>query len=216
MRMASMTLSRRRLLQGASALAAATLAPGRLLAQPVRSAAAPGAPLPARSELLIRGATVLTMDPAVADLAGGDVHVREGSIIAVAQKIEAPAAAGIDGTGIICIPGFVDTHFHMWTSAFRLFIRADAPALGYFPVTARLGVLMQPEDNYRAARLAAVDAISAGITTIHNWAHNTRSPEHADAELSAMRDMGIRGRFAYGTPLGHPDDRSEERRVGKE
>ncbi len=204
--MASMTLSRRRLLQGASALATATLAPGRLFAQPVRSAAAPGAPLPARSELLIRGATVLTMDPAVADLAGGDVHVRDGSIIAVAQRIEAPGAQVIDGTGMICIPGFVDTHFHMWTSAFRLFIRADVPALGYFPVTARLGTLMEPEDNYRAARLAAVDAISAGITTIHNWAHNTRSPEHADAELSAMRDTGIRGRFAYGTPVGLADD----------
>jgi cytosine/adenosine deaminase-related metal-dependent hydrolase len=204
--MASMTLSRRRLLQGASALATATLAPGRLFAQPVRSAAAPGAPLPARSELLIRGATVLTMDPAVADLAGGDVHVRDGSIIAVAQRIEAPGAQVIDGSGMICIPGFVDTHFHMWTSAFRLFIRADVPALGYFPVTARLGTLMQPEDNYRAARLAAVDAISAGITTIHNWAHNTRSAEHADAELSAMRDTGIRGRFAYGTPVGIADD----------
>ena len=204
--MANMTLSRRRLLQGASALATATVAPGRLFAQPVRSAAAPGAPLPARSELLIRGATVLTMDPAVADLAGGDVHVRDGSIVAVAQKIEAPTAEVIDGTGMICIPGFVDTHFHMWTSAFRLFIRADVPALGYFPVTARLGALMQPEDNYRAARLAAVDAISAGITTIHNWAHNTRSPEHADAELSAMRDTGIRGRFAYGTPVGIADD----------
>ena len=204
--MANTTLSRRRLLQGASALATATVAPGRLLAQPVRSAAAPGAPLPARSELLIRGATVLTMDPAVADLAGGDVHVRDGSIVAVAQKIEAPTAEVIDGTGMICIPGFVDTHFHMWTSAFRLFIRADVPALGYFPVTARLGALMQPEDNYRAARLAAVDAISAGITTIHNWAHNTRSPEHADAELSAMRDTGIRGRFAYGTPVGIADD----------
>ena len=204
--MASMTLSRRRLLQGASALATATVAPGRLFAQPILGAAAPGAPLPARSELLIRGATVLTMDPAVADLAGGDVHVRDGSIVAVAQKIEAPAAQVIDGTGMICIPGFVDTHFHMWTSAFRLFIRADVPALGYFPVTARLGALMQPEDNYRAARLAAVDALSAGITTIHNWAHNTRSPEHADAELSAMRDTGIRGRFAYGTPVGIADD----------
>src|ERR1041384_8139852 len=206
MRMASMTLSRRRLLQGATALAAATLAPRRLFAQPVRSAAVPGAPLPARSELLIRGATVLTMDPAVADLAGGDVHIRDGSIVAVAQKIEAPGAQVIDGSGMICIPGFIDTHFHMWTSAFRLFIRADVPALGYFPVTARLGALMQPEDNYRAVCLGAVDALAAGITTVHNWAHNTRSPEHADAELSAMRDMGLRGRFAYGTPLGLPDD----------
>jgi cytosine/adenosine deaminase-related metal-dependent hydrolase len=146
------------------------------------------------------------MDPAVPDLVGGDVHVRDGAIMAVAQKIEAPAPQVVDGNGMICIPGFIDTHFHMWASLFRTFVRADVPALGYFPVTARLGPLMEPEHHYRSSRLAAIDAIAAGITTVHNWAHNTRSPEHADADLSAMRDMGIRGRFAYGTPVGLADD----------
>jgi 5-methylthioadenosine/S-adenosylhomocysteine deaminase len=207
MHMARTTLSRRKLLRGAAAVGLAPLAPRRLFAQQgARNAGAPGAPLPPRGELIIRGATVLTMDPAVSDLAVGDVHVRDGAIIAVAQKIDAPAAQVINASGMFCIPGFVDTHFHMWTSAFRLFVRADVPALGYFPVTARLGPLMEPEHHYRSVRLAAADAIAAGITTVHNWAHNTRSPEHADAELSAMRDMGIRGRFAYGTPVGLADD----------
>ena len=86
--------------------------------------------------MLIRGATVLTMDPAVSDLAVGDVHVRDGTIIAVAQKIETSSAQVIDGSGMIC-PGFVDTHFHLWNSMFRLYVRADVPSLGYFPVTAR-------------------------------------------------------------------------------
>jgi cytosine/adenosine deaminase-related metal-dependent hydrolase len=48
--------------------------------------------------------------------------------------------------------------------------------------------------------------LSAGATTIHNWAHNIRSPGHADAELRAMRDVGVRGRLAYGTPQGIPDE----------
>ena len=43
------------------------------------------------------------------------------------------------------------------------------------------------------------------MTTVHNWAHNIRSPDHADAELAAMRDTGIRGRFAYGPAQGMPD-----------
>jgi hypothetical protein len=206
MHMTQTTLSRRRLLGSVATAALTALAPRGLFAQAARNAAAPGAPLPPRGEFVIRGATVLTMDPAVPDLAAGDVHVRDGAIIAVAQQIEAPAAQVIDGAGMICIPGFIDTHMHMWTSAFRLFVRADVPALGYFPVTARLGPLMEPEHSYRAVRLGAVDALAAGITTVHNWAHNTRSPEHADAELSAMRDMGLRGRFAYGTPVGLSDD----------
>jgi len=193
-------------------LGAAVMGTGALMPQKVfeqqaaRNASAAAAPLPPRGEFLIRGATVLTMDPAVPDLAGGDVHVRDGAIVAAAQKIEAPSAQTIDGAGMICMPGFIDTHFHMWNALFRPFVRADVPALGYFPVTARLGPLMAPEDSYRSVRLAASDALAAGITTVHNWSHNTRSAEHADAELSAMRDMGIRGRFAYGTPVGLADD----------
>ena len=206
MQMMDNTFSRRRLMQGTAAMGTALLPRGLLAQQAARTAGAPGAPLPARGELLIRGATVLTMDPAVPDLAAGDVHVRDGAIVAVAQKIEAPSAQVVDGTGMICIPGFVDTHFHLWNSMFRLFVRDDVPTLGYFPVTARLGPLMGPEDSYRSVRLGAAEALAAGVTTVHNWAHNTRTPEHADAELSAMRDMGVRGRFAYGTPVGLSDD----------
>jgi hypothetical protein len=69
-----------------------------------------------------------------------------------------------------------------------------------------IGPLMEPEDSYRSVRLGAAAALAAGVTTVHNWSHNTRSPEHGDAELSGMRDMGIRGRFAYGTPVGMADD----------
>src|SRR3954451_15942513 len=204
MHMTGRTFSRRQMLQSAAAMAAAALAPRSLFAQ--QAARTPAASLPARGEFVIRGATVLTMDAAVPDLVAGDVHVRDGTIVAVAQKIQASAAQLIDGAGMICIPGFVDTHFHMWNALFRPFVRADVAALGYFPVTARLGPLMRPEDSYRSVRLAATDAIAAGITTVHNWSHNTRSPEHADAELSAMREMGMRGRFAYGTPVGLADD----------
>ena len=200
-------LTRRGLMQAAAASATATLMPRALPAQQApHGAAAPSPSLPARGEFLIRGATVLTMDPAVPDLAGGDVHVREGTIVSVAQKIEMPSAEAIDGADMICIPGFVDTHFHLWNSMLRLYVRADVPALGYFPVTARLGPLMGPRDSYRSVRLGVAEALAAGVTTVHNWSHNTRSPEHANAELSAMREMGIRGRFAYGTPIGMPDD----------
>jgi cytosine/adenosine deaminase-related metal-dependent hydrolase len=184
------------MLKGTIALTALGAATGQLAAQssPTRSAASPAAPLPPRGEFVIRGANVLTMDPALGDLPTGDVHVRDGAIVAVGPRIEAPNARIIDGAGMICMPGFIDTHWHLWTSMFRPFIRADVNAVGYFPVSNRLGVLMTPEDSYRSVRLGIAEALSAGVTTVHNWAHNVRSPDHADAELSAMRDTGIRGR----------------------
>jgi 5-methylthioadenosine/S-adenosylhomocysteine deaminase len=198
----------RRTMLSATALGALVAASGELLGQqPVsRSAAAPGAPLPPRRELVIRGASVLTMDPSLGDFETGDVHVRDGAIVAIGPRIELTNAQIIEGRGMICMPGFVDTHWHLWTSLFRPFVRADVNALGYFPVSNRLGQLFTPEDSYRSVMLGIAEALSAGVTTVHNWAHNVRSPDHADAELSAMRDAGIRGRFAYGPAQGMPDD----------
>jgi cytosine/adenosine deaminase-related metal-dependent hydrolase len=85
-------------------------------------------------------------------------------------------------------------------------MRADDPKKTYFPVTFALGVHYTPEDSYRAVRLGLAEALSAGVTTTHNWAHNVRSPKHADAEVQAMRDSGLRGRFAYGPALGMAND----------
>jgi 5-methylthioadenosine/S-adenosylhomocysteine deaminase len=205
--MTGIRLSRRSMLKGASALGTLAAASPRALAQSAsRTVSAPGAQLPPRGEFIIRGATVLTMHPAIGDLTPGDVLVRNGEIIAVATKIDATAAETIDGTGMICMPGFIDTHWHLWTSFFRPFVRSDAGPLGYFPVTSRLGQHFTPDDSYRSVQLGIAEALSAGVTTVHNWAHNIRTPEHADAELAAMRDTGIRGRFAYGPAQGMPDD----------
>jgi cytosine/adenosine deaminase-related metal-dependent hydrolase len=200
-------MSRRTMLKGATALGALIAASGELRAQQVsRTAAGPGAPLPARGEFVVRGATVLSMDPNVGDFASGDVHVRDGAIVAVRPQIEAANVQVIDGRGMICMPGIIDTHWHLWTSLFRPFVRADVNEFGYFPVSNRLGQLMTPEDSYRSVLLGLAEALSAGVTTVHNWAHNVRSPEHADGEIAAMRDAGIRGRFAYGPAQGMPDD----------
>jgi len=201
-------MSRRTMLKGAGALGALVATSGELFGQqPVsRSAAVPGAPLPPRRELLVRGATVLTMDPNLGDFETGDVHVRDGAIVAIGPRIDLPNAGIMEGRGMLCMPGFVDTHWHLWTSLLRPFVRADVNELGYFPVSNRLGQLFTPEDSYRSVTLGIAEALSAGVTTVHNWAHNVRSPDHADAELSAMRDAGIRGRFAYGPAQGMPDD----------
>src|SRR3954452_4922958 len=194
-------MSRRAMLGGATAVGALAAASSELLAQAPRRTP----PLPMRREFVIRNATVLTMDPNIADLPRGDVHVRDGAIVAVGPRLNVRARA-IDANGMICMPGIVDTHWHLWTTLFRPFVRADVDAVGYFPVSSRLGQLMAPDDSYRSVRLGVAEALSAGVTTVHNWAHNVRSPEHAVAELTAMRDMGIRGRFAYGPAQGMPDD----------
>lgn len=199
-------IDRRTVLAGTGALGAVSLIGAPAIAQNAGGSGS-AAPLPARGEFVVRGAHVLSMDDHVGDLPVGDVHVRDGAIVAVAADVSAPGAQVIEGKGMICMPGFVDTHWHHWTTFLRPLMQADDPKRTYFPVTFALGLHYTPEDSYRSVRLGIAEALSAGVTTTHNWAHNVRSPAHADAEVKAMRDGGIRGRFAYGPAQGMPADK---------
>ncbi len=168
-------------------------------------------------ELIVRGGCVLTMDPALGDLPCADLHIRDGAIVAVGPSIDVEGVPEIDARDMIVLPGFVDTHWHLWNSALRALVRGDDPQHGYFPVTLGTGPLFTPEDSYRSVRLGLAEGLLSGITTVQNWAHNTRSPAHADAELRAMAEMGQRGRFAYGwgqeQPLDQPMDLEDLARV---
>jgi len=203
--MSAHTIDRRTVLKAAAAFAATGLASCASVG-PTGPGGRPSGALPARGEFVIRGATVITIDPKIGDFASGDVHVRDGAIIAVAPAISAGPATVLDGRGMICMPGFVDTHWHLWTSALRPLMRVDQPERGYFPVSTRLGALYTPQDSYANVRLGLAEALSAGATTVHNWAHNVRSPAHADAELRAQRELGMRGRFSYGPAQGMPNE----------
>jgi cytosine/adenosine deaminase-related metal-dependent hydrolase len=83
----------------------------------------------------------------------------------------------------------------MWSALGRNFIR---DGLGYFQAKAATSSLFQPDDFYNSVMLGLVEMANAGITTVHNWSHNTRTPAHADAELRAHRESMLRARYAYG------------------
>jgi cytosine/adenosine deaminase-related metal-dependent hydrolase len=181
---------RRTLLAGAAAL----------LAGPVRAQAG--------GEVLIRGAHILTMDPALGDLTG-DIHVRDGAIVAVAASVQAASAQTIDGAGMVALPGIVDTHWHMWNSLLRGLV-GGTPPTGYFPTIQKYGPYYTPQHTYAATRLALAEAVNAGVTTVHNWAHNTRDPGHARASLRAHEDSRARARFGYGSPQGLAPDKLQD------
>jgi 5-methylthioadenosine/S-adenosylhomocysteine deaminase len=158
--------------------------------------------LPRRESFVIRGAYVLTMDPDLGDLPSGDVAVRDGRIVAVGERLRGRGRE-LDGRGTIVMPGLIDTHWHLWTTLHRSMANSS-PANGYFALNVRLGVQFRPEDIYHGVRLALAEALSSGITTVHDWSHNIRGPAYADANLRAHQEVGLRARFSYGTPQGHP------------
>ena len=184
------------------------VAAGALSGAPFRSSLAQqrADPMTVRSEFLIRNAYVLTMD-AAGDIAGGDVHVRGGAIAAVGRNLTAPGAEIIDGTGMLVLPGFVETHWHVWTTLLRS-LSGDRQEHGYFPTSRTVGTFYTAEDMYAAGKLAAAEAVHSGITFLHDWCHNVRAPEYAEAALRALAESGIRARFSYGSPTGASNDAS--------
>ena len=150
-------------------------------------------------DLVIRGGTVVSVDPAIGTLNEADVLVRDGRIAEVGRGLGGGAGARdaevVDASRMIVMPGLVETHWHMWSSLGRNFVTED---FEYFPAKWATSALYEPEDFYRSVALGLAEALNAGITTVHNWSHNTRTPEHADAELSAHRDIPARARYAYG------------------
>jgi len=199
--------SRRSFMRGAGALAASTLFGSPLMAQ--GPAGDTGARLPARDEFVIRNAYLLTMEADLGEIASGAVHVKDGAIAAVGAEVNAPGVRAIDGTGMIVMPGLVETHWHMWNTLFRSFA-GDKPEEGYFPTVARFGQQMTPEDVFQSTRLSAAEAINSGITFVHSWCHNVRSQAHAEADVRALAETGIRARHSCGWPQGLPDTQSAD------
>ena len=152
---------------------------------------------------LIKGGTVLTLDASIGDFATGDVLIEDDRIVAVGPNLEAADAEVIDAAGMIVMPGFVDTHRHIWEGLLRN-IGTDVPLEGrtsYISfVLHKLAPAFRPEDAYLGDLISALGAIDAGITTLLDWSHIQASPAHTDAVIQALEDSGMRAVFAYGFP----------------
>jgi cytosine/adenosine deaminase-related metal-dependent hydrolase len=138
------------------------------------------------------------MDRAIGDLPRGDVLIEDDKIVAVEPEIRADAEI-VDASGFIVLPGFVDTHRHTWEAA----IRGCAPNAtldDYFvDVLDTFAPVYRPEDVYAANLAGALECLNAGITTLVDWSHINNTPEHPDAAVRALQEVGIRAQYAYGS-----------------
>ncbi len=151
------------------------------------------------STTLIRNACVLSMDPVIGDLAQGDLLIAGDRIAAVAPRVEATADVIIDGRGMIVLPGLINAHIHTWETALRG-IGGDWAGSDYFNFFhAKLAPLYTPQDTFIGTLVGSLAQIDGGVTTILDWCHNNKTPEHTDAAVDALFESGIRAVFGHGT-----------------
>ena len=151
---------------------------------------------------LFKGGTVITMDRNIPSLPVGDVLVEGNRIAAIGSNLLADGAEVIDAAGSIVMPGLIDAHHHMWLGVMRRLMPDVDDLFAYIDVVAEtLGAHYRPRDMYLSTRLTAVASLDAGITTIIDACHSSRSPEHSDAALDALEDSGIRALHMVGAAM---------------
>src|SRR5512140_412258 len=108
------------------------------------------------SRILIEDAAVVTVDPALGDFERADILIDDGAIVAIGPDLRADAWR-IDASGMIAMPGMVDTHLHTWQSPVRG-ILADGNIPDYLRgIRLQLAERMRPEDMYVGNYLGALD-----------------------------------------------------------
>lgn len=158
---------------------------------------------PART-LIRNAAFLITMDSSkhASDLGiriGTDLLIENDKIAAIGQHLEDSGEQVVDATGMIVMPGFVDTHNHLWQSLIRgcgtggdLYGWLEACELPIF----KPAMTLTRDEAYAGIRLSTLDLINTGVTTVVEWSH-AFTPEFVRGDVQALNDSGLRFVFAY-------------------
>jgi 5-methylthioadenosine/S-adenosylhomocysteine deaminase len=227
----SSQLGRRDFLKASTATAAAAAGMSLFNARPAAAQVADDPPRdsgqPGR-RYLIQGGHVMSMDPKVGDFVQADVLVEGKKIRAVGPNLRVSDAAVIDARGRIVMPGFVDTHHHLFETALRSFLAngillpdgTPDGVINYFQyILSRFAPVYRPQDVYISELFGSLSQLDIGVTTVHDISQIHHSPQHSDAAIKGLMDSGRRAAFGYFESAGavagnqYPDD---ARRIKKQ
>ena len=146
------------------------------------------------NDLLIRNAdVVVTMNTTREELAGADVHVRDGVILAVGPGLAAPGAEVIEASGCVVTPGLVNTHHHLYQTLTRAVPGGqDALLFGWlktlYPIWARFG----PEEMFTSAQVGLAELALSGCTMTSDHLYLYPNGARLDDTIAAAGEVGLR------------------------
>ena len=131
-------------------------------------------------------------------LCNASILIVEDRIAAIADSVEelsAPADAVItDITGQIVTPGFVNTHCHMWQTAYRS-MAPDVFIAQYFGWLSQMGTAknsFSSNDIYYSCLEGYCEGLNAGVTSYVEHAANNWSADVVMPGFRAAQDGGAR------------------------
>lgn len=123
----------------------------------------------ATSDILITGATVVTLDDRLGTIEDGAVAVKEGRIAAVGPAAELarahPELPTLNARGKAILPGFINSHTHAVLLVLRGTVE-DMSGDAIFGYMTPISFAMTPEERRALARLGCLEALRSGTTTL--------------------------------------------------
>ena len=137
--------------------------------------------------LLIKNGQLVTMNRN-RDIFKSDLLIEDNRISTIAPEIKAENCEVIDATGLVLIPGLIQTHIHLT----QTLLRGQADDLELLDWLKKrvwpLEGAHTAESNYVSAKLGIGELIKGGTTSIIDM----ETVHHTDAAFEALRETGYR------------------------
>jgi 8-oxoguanine deaminase len=149
------------------------------------------------STLLLKNATLLvTMDNQRRRIPNGSLFVRDNVIEAVGTISEVgqnPADHVIDATGMMILPGMVNTHHHLYQTLTRAVPAAqDAVLFQWLKTLYPIWAGLTGEAVYVSALTGLAELMLSGCTTASDHLYIFPNDARLDDEIRAAQEIGIR------------------------
>jgi cytosine/adenosine deaminase-related metal-dependent hydrolase len=146
------------------------------------------------TDILIKGAdTLVTMDDARREIAGGDIRISGGVIAEVGQNLSANGAEVVHAKGCVVTPGLVNTHHHLYQTLTRAVPGGqDALLFGWlqtlYPIWASFG----PEEMRVSAMIGLSELALSGCSLSSDHLYLFPNGSRLDDTIEAAHEVGLR------------------------
>lgn len=143
-------------------------------------------------DILIKNATIITMDNEMNILKNMEILIENGNIIVIKKKIICKPKKVIDASGCIVFPGLCNTHTHVGMTILRGYAEDISLYNWLNDKIWNIEKYFTPKTVYFSSLLGCLEMIKSGTTTFCDMYF------HMYSTKKAVYDSGMRGYLSYG------------------